>query len=96
MKSYFCDNKINPFFIKSSIDKLSISRCSKAFSISFLEYPKTIKPEIASLIFSLLSLSFLEESLSFSSSCSSFSLSFNSRIILWADLFPIPGTFVRT
>ena len=31
---YF-ESKINPFLIKSSIDKFSTSKCSKAFSISF-------------------------------------------------------------
>ena len=50
---YFVVNRINPFLIKSSIDKDSTARCSKAFSISFREYPRTIRPEIASCTFSL-------------------------------------------
>ena len=31
----YLESKINPFLIKSSIDKFSTSKCSKAFSISF-------------------------------------------------------------
>ena len=81
MKIYF-DNKINPFFIKSSTDKDSTVRCSKAFSISFLEYPRTISPEIASCT---VSLTFADLSLDCSicsSFCSAFNLSFNYKIIL--------------
>ena len=32
----YLESKINPFLIKSSIDKFSTSKCSKTFSISFL------------------------------------------------------------
>ena len=76
------DNKINPFLIKSSTDKVSIVRCSNAFSISFLEYPRTINPEIASCTFSLTFADLAFDSSICSSFCSVFNLSFNSKIIL--------------